>query len=187
MAGARPLTENEIAQVAEKLNQRDRVLFLLGVNTGFRISELLSLQVKDIMKLGVVKGEVTVRASKMKDKTSSRSVPIRPEMQETLRQWLEVVGFDPEAFLFPSRKGKGAISRVQAHTVLKEAFEACGLEGKTSTHSMRKTFAKKVHEALGCDVTKTMKALGHVYVTSTQRYLDWDRDEINDGILKAFA
>lgn len=187
MAGCRPLTQDEIEQVAAKLKPRDRVLFLLGVNTGFRISELLSLRVKDLVKNGVVKNNVTISLKKLKGKSITRTVPINDQMQEILAQWLESSLFSPESYVFPSRKGNGAITRIQAHRVLVDAFDACSLEGKTATHSMRKTFAKKVHEALGNDVTKTMKALGHEWVTSTQKYLDWDREEIDDGILRAMA
>ena len=53
MAGCRPLTDAEV-QVVEQtfVNARDRALFVLGVYTGFRISELLSLRRGDVTDAG---------------------------------------------------------------------------------------------------------------------------------------
>ena len=55
MAGCRPLSEYEIYQVLSVLkNKRNKLLFILGIRTGFRISELLSLTVKDVYKDGLL-------------------------------------------------------------------------------------------------------------------------------------
>ena len=52
MKGTRPLDNNEIHQVSESFDgtfeTRNRALFLLGVSTGGRISELLSLVIGDV-------------------------------------------------------------------------------------------------------------------------------------------
>jgi hypothetical protein len=52
MKGCRPLTEAEVALVRRsfggRYGRRDRALFLLGVKSGFRISELLSLRVMSL-------------------------------------------------------------------------------------------------------------------------------------------
>src|SRR5687767_8066268 len=52
MKGCRALTEAEVALVQRSFGgtyaARDKALFLLGVKSGFRISELLSLRVADV-------------------------------------------------------------------------------------------------------------------------------------------
>jgi integrase len=52
MKGCRPLTDEEVVLVQQSFGgiyaARDKALFLLGVKSGFRISELLSLQVGDV-------------------------------------------------------------------------------------------------------------------------------------------
>ncbi|MBC8234242.1 tyrosine-type recombinase/integrase [bacterium] len=54
MTGSRPLTELEIQNLLQtftgKYEIRNRTLFLLGLNTGTRISELLSLDVRDVWR-----------------------------------------------------------------------------------------------------------------------------------------
>ena len=54
MKGCRPLTEAEVALVRQsfggRYGRRDHALFVLGVKSGFRISELLALQVGDVWR-----------------------------------------------------------------------------------------------------------------------------------------
>jgi Phage integrase family len=56
MKGCRVLTANEVARVSQAFcgtyAARDRALFILGIKTGFRISELLSLPVGDVWQHG---------------------------------------------------------------------------------------------------------------------------------------
>ena len=56
MKGTRPLDNDEIRLVSAcfsgKFEVRNRGLFLLGVSTGGRISELLSLQIGDVYQNG---------------------------------------------------------------------------------------------------------------------------------------
>jgi integrase len=58
MKGCRPLSEAEVALVSRGFSgahaARDKALFILGVKSGFRISELLSLTVGDVWQHGRV-------------------------------------------------------------------------------------------------------------------------------------
>jgi site-specific recombinase XerD len=69
--------------------------------------------------------------------------------------------------------------------MLQRVYAACGLTGKLGTHSMRKTFARRIHAKLGRDLMKTQKALGHARVTSTVSYLSFAEEEIDEAILKS--
>jgi len=102
--------------------------------------------------------------------------------------WLEELGkvaeLTGETFIFRSRKGGNRpITRVQAYRILREACDACELTGKLGTHSMRKTFANKVYDALDNDLVKTQRALGHRNVNSTVQYLSFREEEIDEAIL----
>jgi integrase len=58
MQGSRPLTDEEVGLVAKSFSgvyaQRNKALFILGVRTGFRIGELLSLRVSDVQHHGKI-------------------------------------------------------------------------------------------------------------------------------------
>jgi integrase len=144
MKGCRPLSDNEIATVKDAfVRNRDRALFILGLKTGLRISELLSLKVGDVYLHGRVGDVVYVERKHMKKKVEGRAIPLHQDAKDALKVWikeLEKAGkADPSCPLFRSRKGECAITRVrQAFRVLREVYEANGLMGKLGTHSMRK-------------------------------------------------
>jgi integrase len=189
MIGARPLANQEIAKVLNAFTganaARDRALFVLGLKSGFRVSELLALRVADVWKGGKVVEAVSVARKRMKGKVAARSVPLNPEAARAIQAWLDVMGTHrPDAPLFESqRKGK-AISRVQAYRILEAAYEAAGLSGKLGTHAMRKTFAHGIYEKVDHDLVKTQRALGHKNINSTVAYLGFRADaEVSAAIL----
>jgi len=192
MRGCRPLNDDEVYDVSRSFwgehARRDKALFLLGVKSGFRISELLSLRLRDVLQAGRLVERVSVARRNMKKKLEGRTVLLHPEARAALAAWLEELGQYAEligdTFVFQSRKGGNRpISRVQAYRILHEACDACELTGKLGTHSMRKTFANKVYDALDNDLVKTQRALGHRNVNSTVQYLSFREEEIDEAIL----
>jgi integrase len=186
MKGSRPLTDQEVTIASKSFSgtyaARNKALFLLGVRTGFRVSELLSLRVEDVYQNGQVADRVTVRRANMKKKIEGRTVVLHPEAKAAVATWL-VEAYLTEGPLFPSRRGNGAISRVQAWEILQEAYEANGLTGQLGTHAMRKTFANRVYTALKGDLVKTQRALGHKNINSTVSYLSFREEDIDAAIL----
>ena len=86
-------------------------------------------------------------------------------------------------FVFQSRKGGNRpISRVQAWRIIRGAAAAHQLTGKVGTHSLRKTFADRVYDALDRDLVKTQRALGHRNINSTVQYLSFREEDIDAAI-----
>jgi site-specific recombinase XerD len=192
MKGCRPLTEPEVDLLQQSFGgvygARDRALFLLGVKTGFRISELLALRVGDVAPHGRIIDAITVARRHMKRKSEGRTVVVHAEAQAALQVWVtqlrQIRPVTPQTFVFQSRKGANQpISKVQAWQILHEAVVTNELTGTLGTHMMRKTFANRLYERLGHDLFKTQKALRHQNVNSTVRYLHVDQHEINQAIL----
>ncbi|MHB9026936.1 MAG: tyrosine-type recombinase/integrase [Armatimonadota bacterium] len=192
MRGCRPMTDDEISEVSRSFwgehARRDKALFLLGVKSGFRISELLSLRLKDVLQAGRIVDRVSVERRNMKKKTEGRTVLLHPEAKSALAEWLQELhdwGYlAADAYVFQSRKGHNrSISRIQAYRILKETFDACEMTGKLGTHSMRKSFANKIYDKLGGDLIKTQRALGHRNINSTVQYLSFREEEIDEAIL----
>lgn len=174
MIGSRPLTETEVKLILTELgNLRDQCMFTIGLKTGFRIGEILSLTVGDVTQYGKIRDSITVSRSNMKGKTRSRSVVLHNDAKEALRLYLESTKIESE--LFP-------VCKRHASRIIKEAVLRARVEGKVTTHSARKTFAKKIYEALGRDLIGTQKAMGHVSINSTTSYLSFDQDNINNAI-----
>jgi integrase len=192
MPGCRPLTDAEVDLVIQSFGGRyalrDRTLFLLGIYTGFRITELLSLRLQDVSQHQQVLSRITVPRRHMKGKVASRSVPLHLLAQLALAAWIDQMpchfAVTPESYVFRSREGGNKpISRMHAHRILREAFDSCEMTGNLGTHSMRKTFAKRVHRRLGNDLAKTKEALGQKSVTATMHYMTFLQEEIDQAIL----
>jgi len=179
MIGSRPLTKAEAQRVKRSFSgrnaARNRALFLLGANTGFRISELLSLRVGDILESdGTIVERVTVQRKDMKGgrskkHVSGRTVKLNRFAKEALRQYLcyllkekkeyhvlipdgrggEIEWFVTKAYLFASeRDPMKNLDRIQGWRILNRVYCQLGLNGKLGTHAMRKTFANNNYDVL---------------------------------------
>ena len=121
---------------------RNSGLFMLGVSTGRRISELLSLQIGDVYQNGKAVTDLLFDKSIVKGGEISRAVPVNRDGRRAIE---DLIGWHREKYgkldvkrpLFPSRNKSGtvAMNRQTAHEMLKKAFEDTGLNGKLATHS----------------------------------------------------
>jgi integrase/recombinase XerD len=86
--------------------RRDRALFMVGIYTGFRITELLSLCWRDCVKRGEVTESITIERRHMKKKRRGRTVALHPKAREALRDWhAQDQPASGSLFVFRSRKG----------------------------------------------------------------------------------
>jgi site-specific recombinase XerD len=157
----------------------------MGIRTGFRISELLSLRLQDAMQGEEIAQEITVARAHMKKKVEGRTVPLHPEAREALSAFVASIDSPkPESPLFRSQKG-GPLKRNTAWLMLTNACKKAGIFGRLGTHCMRKSFAHKMYEIFGHDLLKTQEAMGHKSLTSTAAYLQVNQKEIREAILKS--
>ena len=181
MKGTRPLDNNEILLVSVCFDGtfeiRNRALFMLGVSTGGRISELLSLQIGDVYQNEKPVTDLLFDKSIVKGGEVSRAVPVNIDGRDAIQA---LIDWHREKYatlaqsrpLFPSRNKNGtvAMNRQTAHEMLKKAFMDAGLNGKLATHSLRKSFAQRLYEE-SSDIYLVQELLGHKNVATTQKYL----------------
>lgn len=146
---------------------RDWALFTLGINSALRISDLLKLQISDVVDEN---GKIRERILVTEIKTSKRkNFPLNKSVIDTLTEYIASVKPSQTA-LFASRKGNEAITRQQSHVIISNAANACDIEGPCSNHSLRKTFATALYEA-GVDLTRIQSLLNHSSPKETIRYI----------------
>ena len=181
MKGTRPLDNDEIRSVstcfAGTYQVRNRGLFILGVSTGGRISELLSLRVGDVYQNRKPVSDLLYSKSIVKGGEVSRSVPVNADGRRSIdelvnwhrRHYGSIASKRP---LFPSRHKSGTVPmhRQTAHAILKTAFIEAGLNGHIATHSLRKSFAQRLYDKTG-DIYMVQELLGHKNISTTQKYL----------------
>ena len=111
MKGTRPLDNDEIRSVSTcftgTFQVRNRGLFMLGVSTGGRISELLSLQIADVYQNGKAVTDLLFEKSVVKGGEVSRAVPVNADGRHAIDELVDwhcqhYENTSPHRPLFPS-------------------------------------------------------------------------------------
>ena len=159
----------------------EAMLIIAGCFLGLRISDLLRLKWGDLRDGGLI----TLRERKTR---KSRKMRVNPYLAARARKCMELAGGEPDGLVFQSREMNPGvpITRQRAGQMLKETKRRLGITSaeNLSTHSLRKTFGRKVwltecERGMGdqalvllCDV------FGHSSVAITKRYLGIRQEEI---------
>jgi len=191
MKGCRPITKEEQKKILAALNIRDRTLFILGMTTGFRISELLSIKIQDVYENGKIVEKVYVRRAYVKKKTAGRCVKLNKQAQKAIEELIEYYKkkktFKLDWPLFQSQKDRSKpVTRQQISNIFYKLKKELHLTGKLNTHSLRKTFADRMYKVLDKDLFKLQRALAHESINSTVKYLSFKEEEIDEAIEKIF-
>ncbi|MCQ6341321.1 tyrosine-type recombinase/integrase, partial [Bacillus cereus] len=123
----------QIQQIKEYLkekNARNYILFVMGINTGLRISDILKLKVGDL------KGShISMREMKT---GKQKRIQITAALKRELRWFTE--NREDDEYLLKSRQGKNRpIGRSMAYKILSGAAAEFGLD-EIGTHTLRKTY-----------------------------------------------
>ena len=156
------------------IGRRDRNLLLVALQTGLRVSELIGLNVGDVILGPSRQPHVRCRGKGRKE----RATPLRGDSAKALAEWLpERAGAAREPLFASNRNGRfsrdGIERIVRKYTRLASA--ACpSLAGKrVSPHTLRHTAAMELlRSGVGCTVIALW--LGHESAETTQVYLHAD-------------
>jgi integrase/recombinase XerC len=146
--------------------QRDRALILVMYSGGLRVSETVSLSLKDLER-DLSGARVTGKGDR------ERQVFFSGEAGEALGDYLpsrkmRIRAEKPTDRLFISRKGT-PISVPGVRWIIAKYSERSGLEKDIHPHSLRHSFATHLVNS-GCDVRVVQELLGHASISTTQRY-----------------
>ncbi|HDK7182962.1 TPA: site-specific integrase [Clostridium botulinum] len=159
----------DIQEYLKRTNERNYILFITGVYTGLRISDILKLKVQD------VKGK---RFIYLREKKTSKQNII--EINKLLEKEYKWYCSDKELdeYLIKSREGVNkALSRVQAYEIIKNVGKDFGIEN-LGTHTLRKTFGYHYYKQRK-DIGTLMKMFNHSSPSITLRYIGIIQDEMN--------
>ena len=162
---------SKIAEFSDALKEQPRnyLMFILGIHTGLRISDILNLKVSDVRD----KERIRLKEKKTgKEKTFPIPEAVKPLIQEYVK------GKDNEDYLFKSREGKNKpITRFQAYILLNNRGKAVGLSG-IGTHTLRKTFGYHHYKKFK-DVALLMNIFNHSSPSVTMKYIGISQDEMD--------
>ncbi len=145
---------------------RDTALFTLLYGAGLRIAEALALNLRDVEA-----GATALRVLGKGQKT--RIVPLLPAVTAAMEQWRAV--HPGGTAYFPGVRGRRLNPGVVQRTMRVFAQQA-GLTGATP-HALRHSFATHLL-AGGADLRSIQELLGHVSLSTTQRYTQVDAGQL---------
>ena len=157
---------------------RNYTLFVMGCNLALRISDLLSLKVKDIIDS---KGDIKTYLHVKEGKTGRQAkITINNTAKEALNYYLNrSKGIDPDSYIFKSERSNKKLDRIRTWGLIQEWTKAVGLEGERyGTHTLRKTWGYQARKQ-GLSIEQISEKLGHKSVTVTRRYIGISQEEIN--------
>lgn len=168
-----PVVLEAIVRHLEKTNERNYIMFIIGLYTGLRISDILLLQVKHI------KGkEIRIREKKT---GKERAIPLNNKLKKPLLEY--VATMEPHEYLIQSREGfNQPLSQSMAYKVVKDLENYFRLSA-IGTHSMRKTFGYHYYQS-SKDVVTLQKIFNHSSQSETLKYIGITQDEINTAIMQ---
>ncbi len=152
-------------------SQRDYILFLVGINTGLRIGDLLSLKIKDIKG----KRKIILKEGKTDKPRTLHLSNIYDELNEYIK------GLSGTEWLFPSRKGDKNISEVQAYRQLNKASSMIDIVDGIGTHTLRKTFGYWHYKQFK-DVAQLQMILNHSHPSITLKYIGITDEQIENNL-----
>lgn len=150
---------------------RDYLLFVLGINSGLRISDLLKLNVEDVLD----KERISIREQKT---GKAKDFPLSDACKKAINEYLKANNLKTGC-LFASRKGDQPISRVQAYRIINEAAHRVGIKEAVGTHTLRKTFGYHAYQS-GVDITRIQKLLNHSAPSITLAYIGITKEELDN-------
>lgn len=167
---------NDIADFLRQQSERNFVMFMFGIYSGLRISDILKLRVRDI------KGKDYIYMREKKTEKEKRFA-INHDLKVILNEYIKEIP-DYE-YLFKSRQGSNKpISRQQAYNVLSDAAKVFGLDN-IGTHTLRKTWGYHAYQ-LTHDAVTIMQILNHSDLSITLRYIGINQDN-KDILMKKLS
>jgi integrase len=162
--------------VGEKLLKDEKLktlglYIIVSINSGLRISDVLALKGENL------KAD-TIKLTEKKTNNKHREIKINENIKKAIKQY----GTLNDGYLFVSQK-KTVYSIQSVNRLLKSTFKKEAKTLNISTHSMRKSFGRKVYESCG-ESEKALNYLSelfnHTSLSVTRRYLGIRQEELNN-------
>lgn len=171
-----PIRDKKMIRKVEKFlakrNKRDLLLFVMGTNTGLRVSDILALDVEDVRNRDFI-DIVEKKTGKHK------KFPLNEKIKNMVQDY--TINKKEEDPLFKTIY-ENRMDRTYAYRVVNRACKKIGIQEPVGTHTMRKTFGYHHYHKFK-DVALLQKIFNHYSPSVTLRYIGIDQEEINNSYL----
>lgn len=161
-------------------SERDYAIITLFLNCGMRLSELVGINIKDIIfsecKMTVIgKGnkERTIYLNKACMNAINDYLAVRPK---------EGIKYDSKDALFLSERRERISNRTVQYIVKHELLKA-GLDiSKYSVHKLRHTAATLMYQYGQVDIRALQELLGHASISTTEIYTHVNNEQVRNAV-----
>ena len=199
MKTVEPIRDNKTIKnmraILKSQSTRNELLFILGINVGLRISDILKLKVRDLTKSNTKAPKDYVIITEIKTRKTKKFY-IGDIVKKVIENYMKEnnnPGFD--TYIFLSKKGiNRPITRQQAYRIINNAAELLGIverndkgnliHGEIGTHTLRKTFGYHSFQN-GTSLELLMDLFNHSSKTQTLRYIGITEEQKKDVYLKS--
>jgi len=158
----------EMKQILSK-KPRNALLFSFGINSGLRIADILSLDVKDLKD----KDYIELQEKKTnKYKKSPINENLKTEIEEFIKDKSDNIP------LFYTQK-HCRLDRAQAYRIINKAARMVGIKARIGTHTLRKTFGYHFYQQYD-DIVMLQKIFNHSSTSITLRYIGIEQEDIDE-------
>lgn len=164
---------NAMRQLLKNSSQRDLLLFVIGINTGIKISDLLFLKVNDVWDGKRVKEYLSIKEDPNHE---YKTFYLNNRVKEVLKNYLASSQLNLGDYLFKSKRDEKPISRQQAYRIINQAAKEVGIPGNIGMHTLRKTFGYHAYKK-GVAISILMSIFNHHSPSETFRYLGISKDD----------
>lgn len=158
-------TVNDIYEYLNSQGKRNGLLFAFGIYTGLRISDILSIKVRQVRN----QKYISLREKKT---GKEKNIPINKFLKNCIDEY--IIDMKNYEYLFYGRKRTIPMTRQQAYNILSNAAERFGVRS-VGTHTLRKTFGYHMYQKTH-DVAMLMDIFNHSDPAVTLRYIGVNQD-----------
>jgi integrase len=172
-----PIRKRKDIESIKKLlrdDARNSALFIVGVNTNLRASDLLRIKVGQVRDLKPG-DEITLKEKKT---GKFRRVTLNKSCVQAIQRLLASRPYADEDFLFMGQRGQLTVPSV--HRLVKGWCKSINLRGNYGSHSLRKTWGYHQRVTFGTDIPRLMVCFNHSTQRQTLDYLCIQPEEIKD-------
>lgn len=158
----------KIEQYLKLHNKRDYVIWVLGMNSGLRVSDIVGLNVSDV----VDKTHISIIEKKTR---KPKSFYINDKLKRVLKDYTK--GRNLDELLFLGKQGK-RLDRSQVYRFIVKVCKEHDIKVHVSTHTLRRSFGYHHYQAFK-DPVVLQKIFNHSSQRITLMYIGVEQDEID--------
>lgn len=166
----------DVGKYLKSRNVKYYIMYLIGIYSGLRISDILKLKVKDVRN----KNSISLREKK----TGKQKIfAINPYLKRELETYINELDLDMDDYLIrSSSRSNKPITRDCAYKIMNYAADYFGLFN-IGTHTMRKTFGYHFYMQTK-DIVTLQKIFNHSDPSITLNYIGIEQSKINEKVNK---